>query len=217
MLLNAQPALSPTHPRLGRAAYGIDNAAHRGVLAAGGQTIAVLATGLNRRYPAAHTELLDRIGDTGLLVSELPPGVAPTRDRFIARNRLMAALSGGVVIPEAGVRSGSIATVLTARGLGREPRGSLPHRLRSASQRLAIAGTRLPGGRRADPSARRDAPRRALRGLNCAKGPPVPAGLFLCGGVSCRKARQSRRGGFRRVRPRCGWWRWGRPCPRQPG
>lgn len=100
-------------------AYGIDNAAHRGVLAAGGQTIAVLATGLNRRYPAAHTELLDRIGDTGLLVSELPPGVAPTRDRFIARNRLMAALSGGVVIPEAGVRSGSIATVLTARGLGR--------------------------------------------------------------------------------------------------
>ena len=119
MLLNAQPALSPTHPRLGRAAYGIDNAAHRGVLAAGGQTIAVLATGLNRRYPAAHTELLDRIGDTGLLVSELPPGVAPTRDRFIARNRLMAALSGGVVIPKAGVRSGSIATVLTARGLGR--------------------------------------------------------------------------------------------------
>lgn len=70
-------------------AYGIDNAAHRGVLAAGGQTIAVLATGLDRRYPAAHTELLDRIGDTGLLASELPPGVAPTRDRFIARNRLM--------------------------------------------------------------------------------------------------------------------------------
>lgn len=52
-------------------AYGIDSAAHRGVLAAGGQTIAVLATGLDRRYPAAHTELLDRIGDTGLLVSEL--------------------------------------------------------------------------------------------------------------------------------------------------
>lgn len=66
-------------------AYGIDSAAHRSVLAAGGQTIAVLATGLDRRYPAAHTELLDRIGDTGLLVSELPPGAVPSRDRFIAR------------------------------------------------------------------------------------------------------------------------------------
>ena len=100
-------------------AYGIDSAAHRSVLAAGGQTIAVLATGLDRRYPAAHTELLDRIGDTGLLVSELPPGAAPTRERFIARNRLMAALSGGVVIPEAGVRSGSLTAVHTAHHLGR--------------------------------------------------------------------------------------------------
>ncbi|MFN8183771.1 MAG: DNA-processing protein DprA [Candidatus Nanopelagicales bacterium] len=100
-------------------AYGIDSAAHRSVLAAAGQTIAVLATGLDRRYPAAHTELLDRIGDTGLLVSEFPPGIAPTRERFIARNRLMAALSGGVVIPEAGVRSGAITAVLTAHGLGR--------------------------------------------------------------------------------------------------
>lgn len=100
-------------------AYGIDSAAHRSVLAAGGQTIAVLATGLDRRYPTAHTELLDRIGDTGLLVSELPPGAVPSRDRFIARNRLMAALSGGVVIPEAGVRSGSLTTVRTAHNLGR--------------------------------------------------------------------------------------------------
>lgn len=100
-------------------AYGIDSAAHRSVLAAGGQTIAVLATGLDRRYPAAHTELLNRIADTGLLVSELPPGAVPSRDRFIARNRLMAALSGGVVIPEAGVRSGSLTTVFSADGLGR--------------------------------------------------------------------------------------------------
>ena len=100
-------------------AYGIDSAAHRSVLAAAGQTIAVLATGLDLRYPAAHIELLDRIGDTGLLVSELPPGAVPSRDRFIARNRLMAALAGGVVIPEAGVRSGSLTTVLNALGLGR--------------------------------------------------------------------------------------------------
>ncbi len=113
------------------AAYGIDSAAHRGVLAAGGQTIAVLATGVDRRYPAAHTELLDRIGDTGLLVSELPPGTTPTRDRFIARNRLMAALSGGVVIPEAGVRSGAITTVLTAHRLGRGV-GAVPGPVTSA-------------------------------------------------------------------------------------
>lgn len=112
-------------------AYGIDSAAHRGVLAAGGQTIAVLATGLDRRYPAAHTELLDRIGDTGLLVSELPPGTTPTRERFISRSRLMAALSGGVVIPEAGVRSGSLATVRTAHDLGRSI-GAVPGPVTSA-------------------------------------------------------------------------------------
>lgn len=100
-------------------AYGIEGAAHRGALAASGQTIAVLATGLDRRYPNAHTELLDRIGDTGLLFSELPPGTVPTKQRFTARNRLLAAVSGATVIPEAGIRSGSITTVLQARDLGR--------------------------------------------------------------------------------------------------
>lgn len=100
-------------------AFGIDAAAHRSVLAAGGQTIAVLAGGLDRPYPAAHSELLSRIGDVGLLVSELPPGTAPTKHRFVARNRLMAALSGATVIPEAGPRSGSMTTVIAAHELGR--------------------------------------------------------------------------------------------------
>ncbi|GAA3040231.1 DNA-processing protein DprA [Microbacterium dextranolyticum] len=100
-------------------AYGIEGAAHRAVLAAAGRPIAVLATGLDRRYPAGHSELLDRVGDAGLLVSELPPGTAPTKHRFEARNRLMAALSGAVIVPEAGVRSGSLTTVRNARGLGR--------------------------------------------------------------------------------------------------
>lgn len=100
-------------------AYGIEGAAHRGALAAGGQTVAVLAGGLDRLYPAGHSELLNRVGDVGLLVSELPPGSAPTKHRFIARNRLMAALSGATVIPEAGVRSGSMSTVLAARDIGR--------------------------------------------------------------------------------------------------
>lgn len=100
-------------------AYGIGGAAHRAVLTAGGQTIAVLAGGLDRPYPAGHSDLLRQIGDVGLLISELPPGAAPTRHRFNARNRLMAALSGATVGPEAGVRSGSMTTVLTARWLGR--------------------------------------------------------------------------------------------------
>ena len=113
-------------------ACGIDSAAHRSVLAAGGQTIAVLATSLDRRYPAAHTELLDRIGDTGLLVSELPPGAAPSRDRFIGRSRLMAALSGGVVVPEAGVRSGSLTAVFTAHRFGRGI-GAVPGPVTSAA------------------------------------------------------------------------------------
>ncbi|AZH78969.1 DNA-protecting protein DprA [Microbacterium sp. Y-01] len=100
-------------------AYGIEGAAHRSVLAASGQTIAVLAGGLDRPYPAGHSELLSRIGDVGLLVSELPPGAAPTRHRFLARNRLLAALSGATVIPEASPRSGSMTTVIAARELGR--------------------------------------------------------------------------------------------------
>ena len=106
-------------------AFGIEGAAHRGVFTAAGQTIAVLATGVDRRYPAAHSELLDRIGDSGLLVSELPPGAMPTKDRFQARNRLMAALSGAVVIPEAGPRSGSMRTVHNAHSLGRRV-GAVP-------------------------------------------------------------------------------------------
>lgn len=100
-------------------AYGIEGAAHKSVLAASGQKIAVLAGGLDRPYPAGHSELLGRIGDVGLLVSELPPGAAPTRHRFLARNRLLTALSGATVIPEAGPRSGSMTTVIAAHVLGR--------------------------------------------------------------------------------------------------
>lgn len=100
-------------------AYGIEGAAHKSVLAASGHTIAVLAGGLDRPYPAGHSELLNRIGDVGLLVSELPPGATPTRHRFPGRNRLMAALSGATVIPEAGPRSGSMTTVLAGHELGR--------------------------------------------------------------------------------------------------
>lgn len=99
--------------------FGIEGAAHRAVLAAGGQTIAVLAGGLDRAYPAAHRDLLGRISDVGLLVSELPPGAAPSRQRFVARGRLLAALSGATVVPEAGLRSGALNTARHAYALGR--------------------------------------------------------------------------------------------------
>ncbi|MDQ7992310.1 MAG: DNA-processing protein DprA, partial [Propionicimonas sp.] len=74
--------------------YGIEAAAHRAALAADGHTMAVLPGGLDRLYPAGHRELLERIADRGLLVSELAPGAAPTKWRLLARNRILAALSG---------------------------------------------------------------------------------------------------------------------------
>lgn len=92
------------------AAFGIDQAAHRGALAAKGPTVAVLACGVDRAYPSAHRNLLDYIADTGLVVSELPLGCAPTRVRFLARNRLIAALARGTVVVEAAARSGALNT-----------------------------------------------------------------------------------------------------------
>lgn len=92
------------------AAFGIDQAAHRGALAAKGPTVAVLACGVDRAYPAAHRNLLDYVADTGLVVSEVPPGCAPTRLRFLSRNRVIAALGQGTVVVEAAVRSGALNT-----------------------------------------------------------------------------------------------------------
>ncbi len=92
------------------AAYGIDQAAHRGALAARGPTLAVLACGVDRAYPAAHRDLLSYIAETGLVVSEVPPGCAPTKLRFLSRNRIIATLSLGTVVVEAAVRSGALNT-----------------------------------------------------------------------------------------------------------
>jgi DNA processing protein len=101
------------------AAYGIDGAAHRGALAADGPTVAILGCGVDRPYPAGHASLLDRIAERGLVVSEYPPGTPPARHRFLVRNRLIAALAAGVVVVEAGRRSGTRNTAATAAGLGR--------------------------------------------------------------------------------------------------
>lgn len=104
-------------------AYGVDGAAHRGALAAGGATVAVLACGVDRPYPRGHTELINRIADQGLVVGELPPGDHPTPSRFILRNRVIAALTGGTVVVEAAHRSGSLVTARAAQRLGRHTMG----------------------------------------------------------------------------------------------
>jgi DNA processing protein len=101
------------------AAIGIDAAAHRGALAGDGATVAVLACGIDRSYPASHGTLLERIAGSGLVVSEYPPGSVPARHRFLVRNRLIAALGNGTVVVEAAVRSGAQRTAADTRALGR--------------------------------------------------------------------------------------------------
>lgn len=100
-------------------AFGIDAAAHRGALAGGGRTIAVLACGIDRPYPQSHSALFDQIAEQGLLLSEWPPGADPHRHRFLVRNRLIAAVTRGTVMVEANARSGARFTLNRARDLGR--------------------------------------------------------------------------------------------------
>jgi DNA processing protein len=100
-------------------AYGIDGKAHRGALAGNGSTIAVLACGVDIAYPRGHTALIDEIAQTGLVISEWPPGCAPMRYRFLVRNRVIAALTAGTVVVEAQLRSGALSTANRARSLER--------------------------------------------------------------------------------------------------
>lgn len=100
-------------------AYGIDAAAHTAALVAGGTTLAVLAGGLDRPYPAGNAALFERISDTGVLLSEWPPGCAPMRRRFLIRNRVVAGLGAGTIVVEAAARSGAHSTAARTRELGR--------------------------------------------------------------------------------------------------
>ncbi len=100
-------------------ALGIDSAAHEGALAAGARTIAVLACGPERAYPARRKRLHTELAQRAAVVSELPPGIAPYRWAFPARNRIIAALAQMTVVVEAAERSGSLITAEIAADLGR--------------------------------------------------------------------------------------------------
>jgi DNA processing protein len=101
-------------------AYGIDAAAHRGALARAGTTVLVSAGGLDRPYPPGNARLFEQVADSGLLVSESPPGCDPRRRRFLTRNRLIAALGTGTVVVEAASRSGARNTARHCLDLGRQ-------------------------------------------------------------------------------------------------
>lgn len=113
-------------------AYGVDGSAHRAALGVDGLTVAFVAGGADRVYPAAHANLFARIAERGAVIGEVPPGGTPTKWRFLMRNRLIAAVSAATVVVEAGWRSGSLNTAGHAAALGR-PLGAVPGPVTSAT------------------------------------------------------------------------------------
>ena len=100
-------------------AYGIDGIAHRSTLALRGNTVAVMAGGLDKFYPSGNSEMLRRISQTGAVISEVPPGTVPSKWRFLQRNRLISALSQSTLVVEANWRSGALNTVSHSERLER--------------------------------------------------------------------------------------------------
>jgi DNA processing protein len=127
--------------------YGIETAALRGVLSAGGTAVVVLACGIEIAYPAGNMALLNQVAEHGLVVSEYPPGTSPARHRFVQRSRLLAAASAGSVLIEAGVLSSSRTTITLAAALGRAVM-AVPGPITSATSQgcheLLRSGTALP-------------------------------------------------------------------------
>nr|WP_202628037.1 DNA-processing protein DprA [Cellulomonas sp. APG4] len=114
-------------------AYGIDAAAHRGATATGACTVAFLAGGVDRAYPAGNVRLFTALVEAGgALVAEAPPGGIPSRSRFLQRNRLIAAAAHATVVVEAAWRSGALNTAATAARLFR-PVGAVPGPVTSAA------------------------------------------------------------------------------------
>ena len=127
-------------------ALGIDAAAHRGTLDAGGNTIAVLACGAERAYPRTNAALYRRIVDSGVVIGELPPGTLPRRWTFPARNRIMAGLARVTVVVEAAQRSGSLITARFAEDLNREVAavpGRVTSRMAAGSNALLYDGAHV--------------------------------------------------------------------------
>ena len=127
-------------------AAGIDAAAHRGALAAGGLTVAVCGTGLDQVYPAEHAALASTIAAQGALVSEFSMGTPPIAANFPRRNRLLSGLSRGVLVIEAAARSGSLITARLAGEQGREVMavpGSIHNVLARGCHRLIRDGAAL--------------------------------------------------------------------------
>lgn len=127
-------------------ALGVDGQAHRGALAAGGLTVAVCGTGLDRVYPAAHRELAHAIVEEGALVSEWPPGTPPRAEHFPRRNRIISGLSLGVLVVEAATESGSLITARDAMEQNREVfaiPGSIHNVLARGCHRLIRDGATL--------------------------------------------------------------------------
>lgn len=127
-------------------ADGIDGASHKGALSVNGDTIAVMATGLDRVYPAHHRDLAWEIAEKGLIVSEYPPGTPVRKERFPQRNRLIAGLSLGTIVVEAALRSGSLITARHAVEFGREVfaiPGSIHNPLAKGCHMLIRQGAKL--------------------------------------------------------------------------
>jgi DNA processing protein len=149
-------------------ARGIDGEAHRGALAAGGLTVAVLGCGIDRDYPRSHAELARRIAESGVIVSEYAPGVEPAPWRFPARNRIIAGLSLATVVVEARMRSGALISADFALELGREVfavPGEITSALSAGSNDLLRQG-----------AAPLLSPDDVLEALGIERAPPPPAG-----------------------------------------
>lgn len=146
-------------------AYGIDAAAHRGALAAGGRTVAVLGTGLDVAYPERHHELFEQVATAGALVTSFPAGTPPRRGNFLARNAIISGLSHVVVVIEAELRSGSLTTARRAQ---------LQHRLVGAVPGSPGAAWLLARG--AFPVHGVDDVQRALAGATDASEPALAEG-----------------------------------------